>query len=122
MTTKIVAALACGVLMTACGAPERAQPQPEAPAAAPQQIDVLTHCGLEYVRFDGRVWRAETPQPEPKVRPDEQGVTAYTGYTHGTITVVDQDTARFTFDEKRYDALVHELVLRPAAQEPPLCD
>ena len=125
MTIKMMGALACGVLVTACGtggAPERVEPIPARPTTAAQPVDVLTHCGLDYVRFQGRVWRAETPQPEPKQRPDSHGVTAYTGYTHGMITLVDENTARFTFDEKRYDAPVHELVLRPAAGEPPLCD
>lgn len=58
-------------------------------------FDLYTHCGIDFTRFGGRYWQAAAPLPEPSPLPDAQGVTTYTGYVSGVMTLVDQQTARF---------------------------
>ncbi|TWP53561.1 hypothetical protein FKR81_06315 [Lentzea tibetensis] len=84
------------------------------------QIEVLTHCGLEFLKFGDRTWRAETPLPEPKPRPDPNGVK-YDGYTSGVVTVVDDKTLRFAVDDTRFEAPSEPVVFHPTDVEPPLC-
>jgi len=66
-------------------------------------FDLYTHCGIEYAPFGGKTWRAITPLPEPRAKPGENGITVYSGYTAGTMTLVDASTARFVVDLRYTD-------------------
>jgi hypothetical protein len=48
---------------------------------------LLTHCGIEYTRFEGRWYYADPPNPAGRWPNPEDA---------GTITVVDNDTIVFT--------------------------
>jgi hypothetical protein len=66
-------------------------------------FDLYTHCGIEYAPFGGKTWRAITPLPEPRAKAGEDGITVYSGYTAGTMTLVDAATARFVVDVRYAD-------------------
>jgi hypothetical protein len=57
---------------------------------------LFVHCGAPVIMFDGRAWAPEPPAPGyPGPRP-VNGITTYTGYTTGTLTVLSADRLRFT--------------------------
>lgn len=93
--------------------------EPQVGVAHP--FDLYTHCGIEFARFGGRLWQAASPRPEPAARPLETGVTAYTGYTAGTMTLVGTGVARFVIDV-RY-AVIDETAITffPTTSTPPPC-
>lgn len=57
---------------------------------------LFVHCGAPVIVFDGRPWAPVPPVPTyPGPRP-VHGITSYTGYTTGTLTVLSADRLRFT--------------------------
>ena len=85
-------------------------------------FDLYSHCGIDFARFGGRIWRAQTPLPEPRTLPDAKGITTYTSYTAGTMTLLDDEIARFVIDERRYEVPGSPVVLfHPTTLTPPLC-
>jgi hypothetical protein len=80
-------------------------------------FDLYTHCGIEYAPFGGKTWKAITPGPEPRVKAGEDGVTVYSGYTAGTMTLVDESTARFVVD-LRYANVTDSVVDFEVSKEP----
>lgn len=61
-------------------------------------FSLLIHCGVPVVEFGGRAWKPVPPVPTyPGPRP-ENGVTTYTGYIPGTMTLVNVRTLRFVAD------------------------
>ncbi|GAA2521682.1 hypothetical protein GCM10010201_19480 [Pilimelia columellifera subsp. columellifera] len=85
-------------------------------------FDLLTHCGIEHARFGGRTWRSERPLRQPRPLPDADGLTRHTGYTAGTMTVNDRDSATFVIDVRRADPFGSaEVVFYATRQTPPLC-
>jgi hypothetical protein len=85
-------------------------------------FDLYTHCGLGFARFGGRTWRAERPAPEPRPLPGAGGRTRYTGYTAGTMTLVEEGTARFVIDKSRYEVPGSPVVIfHPTTTQPPTC-
>ncbi|WP_189112971.1 hypothetical protein [Pilimelia terevasa] len=84
--------------------------------------DLYTHCGIAFARFGGRTWLASSRRSEPATRPDNAGLSTYTGYTAGTMTLVDPRTARFVIDLRRVAAGVHPVVtFRPTSRRAPVC-
>jgi hypothetical protein len=56
---------------------------------------LLIHCGVPVVDFGGRAWQPVAPVPEyPGPRP-VNGMTTYTGYVIGTMTLMNARTLRF---------------------------
>jgi hypothetical protein len=80
-------------------------------------FDLYTHCGIEYAPFGGKTWKAVTPLPEPRAKAGENGITVYSGYTAGTMTLVDTSTARFVVDVRYAD--VDEPVVEFAVSDKP---
>ena len=70
-------------------------------------FDLFVHCGLKYARFGGRTWKVS--QSDNRYG-DGQG-----NYLVGTMTLVDETTARFEFAG-------HAWVFRPTTDEIPPCD
>jgi hypothetical protein len=58
-------------------------------------FDMLSHCGIGWAHFGGRDWASAVVEPDPGAQPDARGITHYTGYTPGFMTLVDQNTVRF---------------------------
>ena len=57
---------------------------------------LFVHCEAPVIVFDGRAWAPVPPVPTyPGPRP-VHGITTYTGYTTGTLTVLSADRLRFT--------------------------
>ena len=85
-------------------------------------FSLFTHCGISSTEYDGRMWVAATPLPEPRGRADETGTRTNDGYTEGTMTLVDDDLLRFVVT----DPLVEEVGLTvdfvPAPAPVPLCE
>jgi hypothetical protein len=129
--------------MTACDAPSaptsnpqetemsdgltssQAQPEPgsvELGVAYP--FDLYTHCGIEHASFAGREWTAARPLPEFKRLPNADGLVEYTGYTKGTMTVVDESTLWFLVTDPYSSGegqSIEFTPLPPTAQPPPPC-
>jgi hypothetical protein len=80
-------------------------------------FDLYTHCGIEYAPFGGKTWKAVTPLPEPRAKAGEDGITVYSGYTAGTMTLVDASTARFVAD-LRYTEVAAPVVEFEVSDEP----
>lgn len=74
--------------------PESPEPQTSYPIA------IHSHCGIEFVDFGGRRWKAEEPVPAPTPRPDSEGVVSVDGDTPGMMTLLDPDTLQFTADDE----------------------
>jgi hypothetical protein len=72
-------------------------PQAELGVAYP--FDLYTHCGIRGARFAGREWTAIRPAADPQRLPDSTGITRYTGYIAGTMTLVRPDLLRFTLTD-----------------------
>lgn len=97
--------------------------------AAPQigvdyPFSLLTHCGIDYVTFGGRVWRAVPPEPEPVRVPDANGMTEYTGYTSGVMRLLGPDSLRFTITDPHSAARGRSVRFAPepaTAPSAPLC-
>jgi hypothetical protein len=84
-------------------------------------FDLYTHCGIQYAQFGGRRWEASPSRPEPPARAGTDGVTRYTRYTAGTMTLVGTDIARFVVDLRRAQSDEPVVTFFPTAQEPPAC-
>jgi hypothetical protein len=43
------------------------EPPPEAPALGPDEVEIVTHCGLGFARveFEGKIWRFDMENPDP---------------------------------------------------------
>jgi hypothetical protein len=112
---------------TTSGPPELPQDRigpadPEVGVAYP--FSMYTHCGIDTVTFGGRDWRAVDPQPEPERLPGSDGVTNYTGYTSGEMTLVDRDHLRFVITDPQSVAAGQTMEFMPqptAAQPSPPC-
>lgn len=88
----------------------------------PFPFDLYSHCGIEFARLGGEVWRAARPIREPLALPDADGITTYTAYTAGTMTLVDDELLRFVIDERRYEVSGSPVVVfRRTTVDPPLC-
>ena len=106
-------------------APGRAAPEPPAEPAGltvrmlgrTYPFDLYTHCGIEYAPFGGKTWKAVTPLPEPRAKAGEDGITVYSGYTAGTMTLVDASTARFVAD-LRYTEVAESVVEFEVSDKP----
>jgi hypothetical protein len=85
-------------------------------------FDLYSHCGIDFAHFGGRIWRAERAMAEPRTLPDANGEVAYTAYTAGTMTLLDDTTARFVIDERRYEVAGSAVVIfRPTTAKPARC-
>ncbi|MCA0145791.1 hypothetical protein [Blastococcus sp. LR1] len=82
--------------VTAAPSPEESPPPADPAAVDPVVVDLVTHCGIEVITFEGRTWRAVEAAPEPQRLPDAAGVVTYTGTTAGELVLVDDDELRFT--------------------------
>ena len=58
-------------------------------------FDLYTHCGIEFTTFGGLEWQALTPRPESDRIPGPDGLVTYTGYTAGSMTLVNEGLLRF---------------------------
>jgi hypothetical protein len=59
---------------------------------------LFIHCGVPVVGFSGRSWQPVAPVPKyPGPRP-VNGITTYTGYVPGTMTLVNARILRFVAD------------------------
>jgi hypothetical protein len=83
--------------------------------------DLYTHCGIAYARFGGAVWLAERPRPEPPLKPDAKGWLTYSGYTAGTMTLVDAAAARFVADTRYIEADDFVVDFRATEEPMPTC-
>jgi hypothetical protein len=84
-------------------------------------FDLFTHCGIAYAPFGGQTWKAVEPRPEPPAVAGPDGITVYSGYTAGTMTLVDAETARFVVDV-RYAAAADPVVdFRRSDERMPIC-
>jgi hypothetical protein len=84
-------------------------------------FDLFTQCGIDFAEFDGRTWRAEAPLPAPAPKANPDGVMAFTGYTAGTMTLMDDSTAYFLADLRYTDLAEPLVVFTPASGEPEAC-
>jgi hypothetical protein len=77
--------------------PTAAKGGPDAPQiGVSYPFDLLTHCGIHWAAFGGKTWATDTQLPEPRPKPDPKtGVTTYTGYTAGFMTLLAPGTLRF---------------------------
>lgn len=123
-------ALLAGVATSACAG---SQPSPDAtsnPRLGPAEpelgiaypYDLYSHCGIMFAKFGGKVWKADDAVGAWAPRPDDRGAVVDSGYTAGTMTMIDADTIVFAVDERRYvtDGSV-EIVYHPTTEEPPTC-
>jgi hypothetical protein len=84
-------------------------------------FDLFTQCGIDFAEFDGRTWRSEVPLPAPSPKVNPEGVMAFTGYTAGTMTLMDDATAYFLADLRYTDLAEPLVVFKPATGEPAAC-
>ncbi|MCZ7530384.1 MAG: hypothetical protein M5U31_08555 [Acidimicrobiia bacterium] len=85
-------------------------PEGEIEVGVPYEFDLLTHCGVEFMRFDGRIWSTEAlggpNAPKGFDNPEQPGI----------VTLESADRAVFVGGPEGT-----ELVFTPTAEEPPLC-
>ncbi len=84
-------------------------------------FSLLTHCGIAFTRFADREWQAVTPLPDPPRLANNQGITRYTGYVAGTMTLVDPNMARFVITDPTVASNGQVIDFRPAAAAPLPC-
>ncbi len=110
---EIAAVLA--LTAAACGGTETTPTALPLPAenvevGVPYEFELLTHCGIEYMRLDGRVWKTER----------RGGPNAPDGFADpaqpGIVTLESEDRAVFVGERDG-----SELVFTPTDEEPPLC-
>lgn len=80
----------------------------------PYPYDLFTHCGIKWLRFDGRWWVLDTVFPDAAQvagEPPAQGGQVIAGY----MTLIDADTANFDA------AGLPSLQFVPAKKTPPGC-
>lgn len=59
-------------------------------------FSLYRHCGVEYMDYDGRVWKVVPPVPvAPQLRPVD-GIYTDNGYLKGSIRVIDSKTVEFS--------------------------
>jgi hypothetical protein len=138
--TCVVATGGCGTAQLADGPPsgvvtspvpvaEVARADPDRPRTGPAQpqlgeaypYDLYTHCGIRHAQFGGRWWEVSPPRAEPPARVGADGVTRYTGYTAGTMTLVGTDVARFVIDVRHATADDPVVTFFPASGQPAPC-
>jgi hypothetical protein len=74
------------------------QQNPQVGKAYP--FNLFIHCGVPLVNFGGRWWAPAPPVPNyPGPRP-VNGISTYTGYVTGTMTLVTTNNLRFTADSR----------------------
>jgi hypothetical protein len=117
---------ASAVALTACGAGATAAEPPPPPTAvepikSPQPVRLLTRCGIEWAKFDGRTWRATLSRPEPADLPDSSGLIHYDGFTKGTMTLLAPDRARFDVTDPLVKPIPGGVDFTPTDEAPPLC-
>jgi hypothetical protein len=140
-TTCVVAVGGCGTAQPAASPPasvvtspvpvaEVARADPGRPRTGPADpqlgvaypYDLYTHCGIRYAQFGGRWWEVSPPRAEPAARAGADGVTRYTGYTAGTMTLVGTDVARFVVDVRHAAPDDPVVTFFPASGQPPPCE
>jgi len=84
-------------------------------------FSLFSHCGIAFTRFADREWQAVTPLPDPPRLANSQGVTHYTGYVAGTMTLFDPNMARFVITDPAVASNGHVIDFRPVATAPPPC-
>jgi hypothetical protein len=118
----IVAALFVVVVgaLSGCGAgPAASAAPPPPPTEAPVPFRLLTHCGIEWAKFEGRIWRAEHPRPAPADVVASDGLIHVDGYTEGTMTRLGPDRVRF--DVIAPQVLPGGVEFMATTETPPLC-
>lgn len=91
---------------------ERSGP-PNPAVAVAYPFDLYEHCGIREVAFAGHQWLASPPAPEPRRLPDAQGITDYTGYVAGTMTLLPEDQLRFTITDPLSSGNGQSFLFRP---------
>jgi hypothetical protein len=79
-------------------------PDPGHPALGPAQatigrpypFDLYVHCNGEFTSFSGAVWRTDVPPGDVGSSSDPSGVTHYTGYLAGWMTMTGPGDAMFS--------------------------
>lgn len=71
-------------------------PQPAHPGIGTSYAyNWYAHCGMVYISFDGKVWKADEPVAVPKMHPDAKGVTWGPPIVPGYVTLLSPTTLRF---------------------------
>lgn len=73
------------------------------------------HCGIKYIRFDQREWRAEKPLLAP---PDKQ---AWPDRTPVDVAYVDQNTLRLTVDDEASAGAGEVVMFHPSPERAERC-
>lgn len=102
------------------GSPRTGPATPQFGVAYP--FDLYTHCGIDFAMFGGWYWQAIIALPDPRRTPDAHGVTTYTGYVSGLMTLVDQDTVQFVVHDPTVDINGQVVRFRSRSTQPPPCD
>jgi hypothetical protein len=118
----LVLALGAAVVagITAGSALAVGHPTPHSAGTTP--FELYTHYGIHFTTFAGRYWETLTALPDPQPVPNAQGVTTYTGYISGSMTLVDPNTLRFAINDPAVSITGQVVVFRPKSAPPPLCD
>lgn len=106
----IVAGVA--LLLASCTPSPPTSNAPKSPQVGKSySMNVYSHCGIEFVRFGDRYWQTDNPVPQPGRSP----------YTPGTMTLVDQNTLKFTVDADEVPAKSIVVYFHPTTERPPPC-
>ena len=77
------------------GPPTETAPSGNARQHVAYSYDLFHHCGLDKVPFGGRMWRSDATAPIPE--PGADGMTTYSGSTHGVMMLVAPDKLEFSY-------------------------
>jgi hypothetical protein len=103
------------------GDPARSGPA-QAVIGVAYPFDLYTHCGIRWARFVGREWTPVHPAPDPLRLPNSAGITTYSGYVAGTMTLIRPDLLRFTLTDPHAAGSGTSFDFVPARQVVPPCD
>lgn len=78
-------------------------------------VEVSAHCGIKYMTFAGRDWKADNPIPDPGPEPAGEDVASYDGTVSGTAVWVDTDTVHLIVDG------LPLIVFHPTTEDAPPC-
>lgn len=84
-------------------------------------VTVYSHCGIRFMEFGDRHWKAENPVPAPTPRPNSQGIVEVDNYTPGMVTLIEQDTLKFAVDDSAVQEQNIVVYFHPTTKHPPPC-
>ncbi len=84
-------------------------------------MDLLVHCGIRYLKYQRKEYKAVHPSDPPERLPSADGTTTETGYIHGYVHVVNAKAVDFVVADPSVSINGKSIAFQLTADNPPLC-